>query len=78
MQLDTDMFIDLVFKAIEMDVEEKIWDKWLAELPNMSEETFVPFEKYKEEHFQPQEAEKDDDEILKDAEEILKMMNKPK
>ena len=48
MQLDSDMFIDLVFKAIEMDVEEKIWDKWLAELPNMSEESLFHLKSIKQ------------------------------
>lgn len=79
-QLETDMFIDLVFKAIENDAEDKLWEKWLAELPNMDKKSFVPFEEYKNKHFKYQETGSSvrDEEVLEDAESILKMMNESK
>lgn len=77
MQLDTDMFIDLVIKAIEKDAEDRLWEQWLAELPNMTEKTFIPFQKYRDKRFKRNTADvntdKTDEEILQDADNILKM-----
>jgi hypothetical protein len=75
MGLDTDMFVDLVGKALEKEMEDRLWEKWLVELPNMDEKTFMPFDSYKQRHFQRQKSDKADSEILKDAENILGMMN---
>lgn len=77
MHMDSEMFADLVLKAIEKDVEEKIWDKWLVELPYMEKQ--LTFEEYKRKHYVTDTStDKTDEEILQDAENILKMMNKPK
>lgn len=77
LNLETDVFIDLLKKAIEKDLEEKLWEKWLVELPHMDEKSFVPFDEYKNKHFR-QESTRSDEDILKDAENILKSMSKPK
>lgn len=74
--LSADLFIDLLNKAIEQEVEEKLWQKWLVELPHIEED--MPFEKYKKMHMQSNTTtNKTDNQILADAESILKMMNRP-
>ena len=74
--LSADLFIDLLNKAIEKDMEEKLWQKWLVELPHIEED--MPFEKYKRMHMQSDMTiNKTDEQILADAESILKMMNRP-
>ena len=77
MELDSDTFIGLIQKAIEKDIEDRLWQKWLAELPNMDGKTFIPFDRYKEKHFKHEETQKmSDEEILQDAESILKSMSR--
>lgn len=76
MESDTDLFIDLIYKALEKELEDKLWNKWLVELQHMDEKSFISFENYKQKHFQQKETEKEVEEILEDAENILKMMNK--
>ena len=77
MELDSDTFIDLLNKAIEQDIEDKLWQKWLVELPYMDEKTFLSFDEYKDKHFKQKETQKmSDEEVLKDAENILKMMSR--
>lgn len=79
MSLDPQTLANLIIKAFEKEIEDRIWQKWLVELPHMSEKTFIPFEQYKEKHFKPETTtEKTDEEILQDAEYILKLMSKPK
>jgi len=79
MSLDVKILAKLIIKAFEKEAEDLIWQKWLVELPNMDEKTFIPFDKYKENHFKPDPStDKTDEEILQDAENILKMMSKPK
>lgn len=73
MSLDIETFVQLVFKAFEKEAEEKIWQKWLVELPYMDEKNFMTFERYKDKHFKQIETEKTDEEILHDAENILKL-----
>jgi hypothetical protein len=70
LSLDSDTFIDLVHKAIEQDVEDKLWQKWLQDGMELS------FDEYKARHTKKQS--KNEDEVLKDAENILKIMSKPK
>lgn len=58
-------------KATEQDTEEKLWNKWLHNgINDMS------FDEYMERH-KPQQRKKDE-EVLQDAENILKSMSKPK
>lgn len=74
MELETDTFIDFIYNAYEQDLEQKLWEKWLVELPNMDKTTFIPFEEYKNKHFR-QKPKKTDEEIIADAENILKSMS---
>ena len=75
LEMPYDSFIELIHNAFEKDVEAMLWEKWLVELPNMDKSTFIPFEEYKQKHFK-QESTKTDDEILQDAENILKSMSR--
>jgi hypothetical protein len=77
MELDGGAFVDLLNKAVEKDLEDKLWQKWLTELPRMDKQTFMTFDDYKARHFK-KENKKSDEEILQDAKNILKSMSKPK
>lgn len=79
-ELDSELLIDLINKAMEKELEDKLWEKWLMIYPEMIKEgnTFVPFDEFKEKHFKQDQQTKTDEEILEDAENILKMMSKPK
>lgn len=62
---------------MEKDLEDKIWEKWLVDYSNMGEGQFIPFDEYKERHFKPKTKQrKSEQEILKDAEDILKSMSR--
>ncbi|MBT2601426.1 MULTISPECIES: hypothetical protein [unclassified Oceanobacillus] len=77
MQLDLDTLVDLIGKAQEKDFEETIWQKWLVDIQNMDKESFVPFDKYKEQHMKVQQKEiRSEKEVLEDAENILKSMSR--
>ena len=39
-----------VFYILEKDIEEKLWNKWLAIYPNMKQDTFISFTEFKEMH----------------------------
>lgn len=73
MSLDTESFLGLINKAIEEDMNDKLWSKWLTFAPHM--ENQVSFEEYKRQHTQINPIDRTDDEILTDAESILKMFN---
>ena len=80
MQLDVDKLADLIVKAYEKELEDKLWEKWLVELPNMNKGNFVSFGTYKEQHLKKIEETlfvKTDEQVMQDAEGILNMMNKP-
>lgn len=71
--LDTDLFIDVILNVIEKDIEQTIWEKWLAFSPHM--ETQKSFTDYKKEHLGNGNNNNNnltDEEIIKDAENILK------
>ena len=77
MQLDLDTLVDLIGKAQEKDVEDTLWQKWLVEIQNMDKESFVPFDKYKEQHMEKKHEEtRSEQEVLEDAENILKSMSR--
>lgn len=75
--LDTDTFIDLIKKALEKETEDKLWEKWLVQMPHM--EHPISFNDYKDKHFKnvANESGKTDEELLEDAERILKSMSRP-
>lgn len=75
MDLPSETLVDLLAHAVDKELEDKLWQKWLAELPNMDEKTFIPFEEYKRRTFTSKKK-KSDDEIIQDAENILKSSRK--
>lgn len=81
MQLDSDTLIQLIDKAREKDIEAMLWQRWLVELPQMNEENFITFDEYKKKAFKRTKQEtstKSEEEVLEDANKILKSMSKPK
>jgi len=79
MSLDPQTLAKLIMKAFEKEIEDRIWQKWLAEFPHMDEKSFISFEQYKDKHFKPHAmTDKTDEEILKDAENILKIASNSK
>jgi hypothetical protein len=71
LSLETDTFIDLVHKAIEQNIEDRLWQKWLHD--GMKE---LSFDEYKEKHTSKPKDKKSDEEIIQDAESILKSMSR--
>ena len=69
MQLPPDTFIDLIDKAIEEENKDKLWEKWLHD------HTELTFDQYYRRATQPV-MKKSDEEVLQDAENILKMMSR--
>ncbi|WP_200415937.1 hypothetical protein [Virgibacillus salexigens] len=58
------------------DLEDKIWEKWLVDYSRMGEGDFISFDEYKDRHFKKEnKQQKSDEEILNDAENILKLMS---
>jgi len=66
--------IKLINKAIEKTVEHKDWEVWLSVYPNMTEETFVPFGKFKERKPEkPKKPKQTAEEMIAKAEELRKI-----
>jgi hypothetical protein len=63
----------LLIDAYEKDLEDKLWQQWLAIYPNMSNENFISFEDFKKETFKPKVEKINAEEVLKDAESIKAM-----
>lgn len=78
MSLDVKTLANLIVKAFEKEAENMIWQKWLVELPYFEKDNFVSFDAYKDKHFQQKESDRKDEEIMRDAENILNMLNEPK
>ncbi|MGJ9384252.1 hypothetical protein [Salipaludibacillus sp. CF4.18] len=80
MELDADLFVELIGEAMKKNTEDKLWSKWLVELPNMDPKKFVPFDKYVKMHTGnsngSNETPKTEEEILQDADNILKSMSR--
>lgn len=45
--MDMDFSIDLIIYALEKDRENKIFEMWKLQFPNMDSETFISFEDYR-------------------------------
>lgn len=73
--LEGNTFIDFIYTAMSKELEDRLWEKWLVDYGRMSESDFISFEEYKAKHFQEIES-KTDEEVLEDAENILKMLSR--
>ncbi|WP_117168875.1 hypothetical protein [Paraliobacillus sediminis] len=83
MQLDHDVLIDLLGESINKEFEEKqysmLWEQWLVDYAKFTEKTFVPFDKYIEKAKKAKTTKQlTDEQILEDAQSILKSMNRSK
>lgn len=67
------MGFELYQKAVIKNNEERVWEQWLVDYTRMDKDTFVPFSKYLEGMKQPDtKITRTDEEIIEDAENILK------
>lgn len=74
MSLPFEEGFNLYEKAIEKSLEERAWERWLVDYQRMTKDNFKPFSEYlKEIKLPPQSKDnRSDEEIIDDAENILK------
>lgn len=65
-------------KAMEKNIERQAWEQWLVAYSNMTEKTFISFSDYLKQLKKPPQSKdtRTDDEIINDAESILKSMKR--
>lgn len=70
--------IALYQKAVEKDFESSVWDRWLVDYGRMNDENFQSYADYLKKFKQSPRPEdtRSDDEIIQDAENILKSMKR--
>ena len=78
MSLPLDEGIELYIKARDKTLEERVWERWLVDYPRMTKENFKSFAYYLQEIKAPAPAadNRSEEEILSDAENILKSMKR--
>jgi hypothetical protein len=77
MSLPAEEGIALYEKAIEKTIEHQVWERWLVDYSKMTQETFKSFSDYLKEVLNPQRIDnRTDEEVLNDAENILKSMKR--
>ena len=70
---------ELIKKAIETELEDKVWDRWLVDYSKMDKDSFISFEDYKNNMLGSHECiEISKEELLKAAEEIERRSLKKK
>jgi len=60
----------LLISACEKDIEDRLWQQWLALYPNMDEDHFTSFADFKKECMKPPAKKVDAKQAIKEAEEI--------
>jgi hypothetical protein len=68
--------LDFIKKAREKEIEERIWQAWVACYPNMNEDNFVSFEEFKDEVTGKNICHLSSEEILQAVEEIEEKRNR--
>lgn len=78
MSLSAEEGLALYKKATEKDIEHQAWEQWLVAYARMTKETFISFSDYLKQLKQPTQPtdNRTDDEIINDAENILKSMKR--
>lgn len=76
LKLPLDEGLALYQKGLEAAQNEKLWELWLAQYPNMTKETFVSFEQFKLNSRKSAQVKRSEQEIIEDANNILKGMKK--
>jgi hypothetical protein len=71
MNLNIDMGMELIYKAVEERDRQKVWEIWLINYQNMDNETFIPFDEFYAKFKQPQIiSTKSTEDIIANAEAI--------
>ena len=70
--MDMDFNVDLFIYAIEKDKENKLWELWKLQYPQMDKENYISFEEYKNKNIKKQTSNKTYEEIEKEMEEVEK------
>lgn len=65
----------LLIKAYEKQKENSAWELYVSLYPNMSEDTFISFEKFYNPQKKVEIEEKSEEEILREVKEILDTFN---
>lgn len=78
MSLTAEEGIELYKRASDKNIEERAWERWLVDYSKMTKENFKSFADYLKDLKQPPRAKdsRSDEEIINDAEEILKSMKR--
>lgn len=77
MNLDYEYGKKLIFKAMEKDIEDTLFQRWLIDYSKMDNKNFISFEEYKNKFIVKKADNKPMDDVLKEAEEIkLKVSQK--
>jgi hypothetical protein len=78
MSLPAEEGLLLYEKAVEKTVEQQAWEQWLVDYSRMTKENFKPFSEYLKEMKKPLKTtdNRTDEEIISDAENILKSMKR--
>ena len=78
MSLPANEGLALYEKAVEKTVEKQAWEQWLIDYSRMTKENFKPFSEYLREMKRPPKTtdNRTDEEIISDAENILKSMKR--
>lgn len=74
MKLSIKKITRLLMKSYEKQKENSAWELYLTIYPNMTEETFIPFEDYYNKK-RMKIRDKTEEEILKDVKEIIDTFN---
>ncbi|GEM_PF-1355728 len=67
---------ELIEKSLEVELDNKIWDRWLVDYSKMTEDNFISFENYKALLTGKIDRTISTEDILKESEEILKLTEK--
>jgi hypothetical protein len=78
MSLSAEEGIALYEKAMQKTIEHQVWERWLVDYSKMTKETFKSFKDYLNEVLKPPQPKdnRTDDEVIDDAENILKSMKR--
>lgn len=69
--------LKLYRKASEKNLESRMWERWLVDYRNMNKDNFVSFADYTKKLTEPKRVDKrSEEEVIEDAENILKMMKR--
>lgn len=74
MKMPFKRFIQLIDKVLKKESEERIWQMWLARYPNMTENTYISFEDFRNKAMTPKKNKNNQ----QSTEELIEMAEKVK